>query len=343
MTPVDEGPAWGQARLALEVLLDEQPGRAAATTPDWSILLPLAQDNAILLRLGERADRGLGPLPGPVAAGCAHERQRVAAALAVAHTVSGNAAAAGIPILFPKALQHYPDLGRDLDLVTLADPPDDARLLSGVPAEPRPGSWLARLAGTRLYHVRDPDLELDIQHGAVGVAGQHAAVARHLVENRRVSAIADHALAVPSPEDQLVLQGIQKVLGRRSFRIADAVHTLRAIREGQLDWPGMVAFARRAGAWHALSCYLAYVDQIHRRAFGRAVLDGPMRSHLASRDWGQVGFRQGRFRFPAGRAHVQLYLTELVSAVRRRDMVAGARLVAYAPLAAATALRRVAS
>lgn len=343
MTPVDEGPAWGQACLALEVLLAEQPGRTAATTPDWSILLPLALDNAILVRLGERADQALGPLPGHVAAACGHERERVTAALAVAHTVSGNATAGGIPILFPKALQHYPDLGRDLDLVSLAGPSADAQLLSGLPTESRPGSWLARLARTRLYHVRDPDLELDIQHGAVGVAGQHGAVARHLVENRRVSAIADHALAVPSPEDQLVLQGIQKVLGRRSFRIADAVHTIRAIRGGQLDWPGMVAFARRAGAWHALSCYLTYVDQIHRRAVGQAVLDGAMRGHLASRDWGRVEFRRGRFRFPAARAHTQLYLAEFASALRRRDLVAGTRLVAYAPLAAATALRRVAS
>src|SRR5207244_7481359 len=91
------------------------------------------------------------------------------------------------------------------------------------------------------------------------------------------------ACASPAPEDQLVLQGVEKVVARRTFHLTDVLHTIATIRRGDLDWEYVVATARALGVRGALSCYLHLVDDIHTRVLGGELLTRVTRRALGPR------------------------------------------------------------
>src|SRR5207245_846381 len=68
------------------------------------------------------------------------------------------------------------------------------------------------------------------------------------------------------------LQGMSRVAGRRSFRLAHAAATIRIIRGPPLDWGFVVSVAQHMGVLPGLCCYLSYVDQIYGALYeiGRA-------------------------------------------------------------------------
>src|SRR5207302_10220154 len=97
------------------------------------------------------------------------------------------------------------------------------------------------LAGSTVYGVVGADLVLDIRHGRVGHAGQHAGYVARLFRNRRTVALGGLACAAPAPEDQLVLQGVEKVVARRAFHLTDVLHTIAPIRRRGLGWDYVIA------------------------------------------------------------------------------------------------------
>ena len=83
--------------------------------------------------------QGLGSLDGSGKA-LATVRQRVSEAFALARRIAEVCDARGIPALFPKVFQHYPDLGDDLDLLVVSPSRSvDTAILEGFRAARRPG------------------------------------------------------------------------------------------------------------------------------------------------------------------------------------------------------------
>ena len=72
-----------------------------------------------------------------------------------------------------------------------------------------------------MYGVLGADLVLDIRHGRLGHAGQHAAYVARLFRTRRAATLGGLVCACPAPEDQLVLQGVEKVVARRAFHLSE--------------------------------------------------------------------------------------------------------------------------
>src|SRR5207237_1001973 len=108
-------------------------------------------------------------------------------------------------------------------------------------------------------------------------------------------------LCVPAPEDQLVLQGLEKVAGRRSFHLCDMLQTIAILRRPRLDWDRVLATAVAHGGWDGLSCYLHYVDEAHARLVGRELLAVEQRRTLTLHGWGHATLREAGFQFPAVR------------------------------------------
>src|SRR5205823_12418813 len=90
-------------------------------------------------------------------------------------------------------------------------------------------------------------LALDVHHGRLGVVGEHAAYPADLIRRRQSRMLAEEEYFVPAPEDQLILQGMSRIAGRRSFRLADAAATIRIIRGPPLDWGFVVSVAQPMG------------------------------------------------------------------------------------------------
>jgi len=293
---------------------------------DWNVLLPLARRNGILLRVAARlAERGPAP-PTPVVEAIATERRRVRDAFALVRNVSRVCTKHGIAFLFPKAFQHYPDVGEDLDLLVLSRAADvDALLARELSATAAPRDLAAWIAGTATFRVRDVLTPLDVQHGRIGTVGEHRAYAVALVRNNRRIVIEGMECALPWPEDQLVLQGVQRIYGRRFLRLSDVVYTISTLRD-PLDWPYVLSTARRIGVLPGLACYLSYVEQIHRELLGGPLVPEQVRDHLPLAGWGRVAFTRGAYRFPALRVNAKLYLKQLVAGLRTANWDRAARL-----------------
>jgi Uncharacterised nucleotidyltransferase len=327
-----------QTRLAtavLRLLLDRRdPPPADAPWDDWVVVL---ERNAVLLRVADRLEALGGLLPRPVAVATVQTRARSERVLHLMRQVADACERHGIPHVFPKALPHLPDVGGDVDLLVPAPTNVDPLILDGLGAALQGPGVSHALSGSRVYHVPGPGLDLDIHHGRVGRLGEHRELATRLVQNRRRVFVAGVAWWVPAPEDALVLQGLDRIAGRRSFRIADVVSTIGAVRDG-LDWDVVLRTAEATGTLPGLSCYLTYVSQIHREALGRELALPPL-GVSGGVGWGRAEFHHGAFRFPAVRVNGAVYARAFGSAVAQRRWVGAGRLLLL-PLVAATALRR---
>src|SRR6266571_2196038 len=212
------------ARLILEVLLG-QPTWATLETVDWNLFARLGQRHAVLVRVADRLAALGVQAPRRFVAAADAERRRACRVLEVLRHVQATCERHRIAWMVPKALQRLPDVGDDLDLLVFAsNAATDRLVLEGLPATGGRPTLVDRVAGSCVYTIAGvggPDLALDIHHGRVGSAGQHAAFARTLEGNGRPAVLDRTQFSVPSPEDQLVLQGLEKVAGRRSFHLCD--------------------------------------------------------------------------------------------------------------------------
>jgi hypothetical protein len=315
------------ATLALRLLLDQGGSPPPDMTVDWPLLLGLAQQNSVLVRLGERLEGGGLQPPPYFAAAAARARQRAHTTCSVMRHIAERCARHGIHFLFPTAWQHFPDAGGDLDLLVLSRARRvDALILEGIAASLRAPDLRDRLAGTSLYWLRESGLALDVHHGRLGVVGEHAAYPADLIRRRQRRGLAQDDWFVPAPEDQLILQGMSRVAGRRSFSLGDATATIRVIRGQPLDWGFLVRVAHHMGVLPGLCCYLSYVDAIYGALYGHHLLPPEARQALTIDGWGSVAFREGRYRFPSLRVRNRLYWRQLAAVASAGEWRVASRL-----------------
>src|SRR5689334_834124 len=303
------------ATFALRLLLDRRGDPPMDLAVDWPLLLALAQQNTVLVRVADRIQlAGLEP-PAFFVAAAERERERTRTVFSVMQRLGERCEQADLAYLFPTAWQHFPDVGGDLDLLLLSRSRDvDAVILEGTAASLRARDLRDRLAGTALYWLPEAAVALDIHHGRLGLVGEQGLYPAGLIHRRRRRVVAGEERFAPAPEDQLILQGMSRLAGRRSFSIADAAATASIVRGQRLDWTYLGSVARQMGVLPALSCYLGYVDQIYTALYGRHLLPAEARSLLTLDGWGEVAFQRGRYRFAALRVRNRLYWRQLVTA-----------------------------
>lgn len=340
MTAAIGGPAHAPGVLRLLLGGEWRPGEGE---PDWVALARFGRRNHVLIRLAERVvESGSRPAESFVAA-VDGERQRVAGLIEVIGAVAAACAAAGIDHVFPKAFQHHPDMGGDVDLlVGSRSPAVDGEILAALPAVAvRPG-LPNRIAGATTYHVGGRRVPLDIHHGRLGLLGEHTAYPAQLVSRRRLVEVGGVSVYVPAREDQLVLQGMQRVYGRLSIRLSDILAAVGLVREEGLDWDYVLRVARASGVLPGLGCYLAYVEQVHEPILGPLGLPPEARRQLALDGWGRVELRSDLYRFPAARVCGRLYASRLGSALASGEWDVARRLCLIPVVAAATVAQKVA-
>lgn len=330
-------------RLLLEIApapaWDDQGGTA---TLDWDVLLEVARANAVLVRAAERlAARGVA-VPERFAAAVARERQRIRAALELMGEVGRACEARGIAFLFPKALQDYPDFGDDVDLLVLPRSRHvDRGIVAGLHTTAVTRDIGEILAGATTYLAAGCPTPLDVQHGRLGMVGEYGTFPQVLVQHARPGGVDGIALAVPLVEDQLVLQGMQRIAGRLRIALGDIVFTIATARRPELDWDYVIATARRHGALPGLSCYLGFVDQIHRDVFWRPLLPPTVQGSLMLHGWGRAEYRGGAYRFPLVRVNGRLCWYQFRQRIAAGDWAGAGRLCLVPVVAGARLARRL--
>jgi len=331
------------AAWLLRLLLDRRAAPDGMRDLDWDVLLDIARRNGVLARTAERLTLRDVTVPEPFAEAVAREQDRVAASLELIQRVRRACEAAGIAFVFPKAFQDYPDMGDDVDLLLLEPSADaDRRIIAELDAAALRRDVGGRIAGTTTYAVAGCPSPLDVQHGRLGVVGEHRTFPQVLMQHRGRRLLDGTEVIEPPVEDQLVLQGLQRVWGRLQILLCDVVFTISAIRPGTLDWEYVIRTARQHGGFDGLCCYLSYVDQIHRDMFGRPLLSAAVRQRLNLRGWGRARFRTGAYRFPVLRVNTRLYLRQLAARIAAGDWASAGRICLLPLVALARAGRRLA-
>jgi hypothetical protein len=326
------------AQWLLRLLWEVDAAGTGLSDLDWDLLLHVARSNGVLVRTAQRLAAQGVTVPDAFAAAVAQERQRIRSALELMRHVSRACEAHGITFLFPKAFQDYPDFGDDVDLLVLPRSTRvDGGIMAALPATPVRRDLGERLAGATTYRVAGCPSPLDVQHGRLGIMGEYGTFPSVLIQHARRSQIEGMEFAVPRPEDQLVLQGMQRVAGRLRIALCDILFTVSTVRRTELDWDYVIGTARRHGALPGLSCYLSYVHEIYRDVCWRPLLPAAVCSSLMLRGWGRIEYRDGGYRFPLARVNGRLYWHQFRHRIGVGDW-AGAGRLCLMPIVAGTRL-----
>ena len=310
---------------------------------DWSQVLPLAERHQLLLRLMDWFEqRGeLAPEPFRKAASLARARNRVL--LELMAKVGARCSRLGVPHVFLKAAQHYPDLPKDVDLLIPAEDSGADDII--IEHEPAPAKARARalLTGDSPLAIPGTGVVLHIRHGRLGRLGEHTRLPAHVLNRARPTTLGDIVCYAPAPEDALLLQALSRFYGRPALRLRDVVSAINIIRsKTPLDWNGLADEARDAGLLPGLRRHLEAIEQIHMTLLDRPLLPLDARCLIEDSACEPAEFRNDTFAYPAARVAAPLYLRQFATDIAKGDWGGAGRLILLPLVAAAAGYRRLA-
>lgn len=339
------------SRLLLPPVNGHGPIAAAWETPlteisreEFDDLLELADLNHVTMRglavfrqmMVEAQDKLRAGWAG---AALAVERTRIQNATMFLHVVCAAFAEEGHDVTVMKSLDHWPDLGSDLDLFTSAAPEDIIRMMkSRFGARLAPRSWGDRLA--RKWNFLLPGLAepIEVHMGRLGQTGEQFTIAASLPRRARLMRIEGFEFRVPSASDRLMVSTLQRMYRHFFFRLCDVVDTAALADAGDIDYDDLCSAARRAGIWEGVATYLMIVSDYSKKYRGCG-LRLPRFVEAAARFGGsEVYFRNDFLRVPIMPQSASLYGLQLTGLLRRRELHSSARLGLLPMLATAAAV-----
>lgn len=279
----------------------EQWGRIDRSRLDWKRIFEIAQKNLVFLR----AYRQARELDSAVASAghyqkLAHDEEiRISSAERLMEKIDARCRREKLSYVFPKAFQHYPDMGHDVDLLVLSRSDEVDRLLGDeLGLVKMDEGFFNRFSGKTTYQPPNCPMPLEIHHGRMGQMGEYDVYPRLVVENKILCPCREAHVYIPCFEDQLIIQVIQRIYAHFKIRISDLVHTVHVLARSDLNWGYIEETTKRMGVFKGLLCYLGYADQVHMRLLGQAIIPECLKKDLRQGAWGTLRFRQGYHRFP---------------------------------------------
>jgi hypothetical protein len=264
------------------------------------------------------------------------EERRIAGALAVLDKVVRALELTGHSPLLIKTLDHWPDIGSDLDLFIAATESDTVRVMqSELQAEPQPQSWGDRLA--HKWNFRIPGLPqlVEIHVGCLGQTGEQDTLPAHLEETSVMRDAGLFRFRVPAPEEQVTLATLQRMYRHFYIRFTDLLNLTGLVRGGRLDFSRLRTSAQRWSIWPGVATLLKITSDYNERT-GAGPLSLPDFVVRSARFGAEVTYVGEQFlRVPILRHGSQLFLQQLIGTGAARHFRAAARLSLLPALAAA--------
>jgi Uncharacterised nucleotidyltransferase len=262
----------------------------------------------------------------------AEEGARIAHGIGMLHSICDALESHGCKIAVIKSLDHWPDLGCDLDLYTIADEHRVERLMrQEFGARPVARSWGDRLANKWNYSVPDLPELVEIHVQFLGQTGEQADVATRVVDRRVRKVVGRRDFHVPAPEERILISALQRVYRHFYFRLCDMIDTTLLMRSEPIDFVELHKAADLAGIWPGVATFLFLIQSYIRSYGGELPLPSEVIASAHSRGNG-VRFGNGFLRVSKLTAG-SLYGSQLVHAGRHRNMRALLRLPLLPPLA----------
>jgi hypothetical protein len=267
------------------------------------------------------------------------EQARIANALKFLDEIFQELECAGCPVAVMKTLDHWPDFGNDLDLITMAD----ERRIQSIFRSRFNGRPLTRTLGDYLAHKRSfalPGLreEVEIHIGRLGQAGEHIELARRFLTRRIPVEFNGYTFLSPAPEERILAGTLQRMYRHLYFRVCDILNTARMIESGCVDYKQLRTAADLGGIWDGVATYLRITSEYLREYRGTG-LDLPEQVLAAARFGADKMFARGKFLcIPVLPQSLALYANQFAHFARSGNLTATARLSLLPPLASVAAL-----
>jgi hypothetical protein len=267
------------------------------------------------------------------------ECERIRHALEYLENICRALEAAECPVTVIKSLDHWPDLGTDLDLFTTAPERDVVRVFErDIQANAEPRSWGDRLAKKWNFKVPGLPESVEIHCERAGQTGEHVALARRIFTRRVTRPFGGRTFMVTAPEERVIVSSLQRMYRHFYFRACDIVDTAQLIDSGTINYDELRRASMMGGIWPGVATFLKIVSDYTQRYRGTPSRL-PEEVIRAARFGGEKLTLQRRFlRVPILPEAVHLYTTEIAAAAKRGDVPAAFRLSLLPPLASAAAV-----
>jgi hypothetical protein len=257
----------------------------------------------------------------------ATERARITLALSFLSDICAAFESENFDVAVIKSLDHWPDLGSDLDLYTNAHSEAVAEFMKRrFDAQTAPQSWGDRLAGKWNFSIPGLPEAVEIHMGRLGQTGEQVAVASRLAKRSRLETIGGYPFRVPSVSDRVMISTLQRMYRHFYFRLCDIVDSAGLLETGAIDFEDLRSSATNADIWEGVATYLVIVSDYVKQYRG-ADLDLPSLVRSAARFGGELVYYSRDFlRVPIMPQSAKLYGSQLAGLLRKLQLQNCARL-----------------
>lgn len=261
-----------------------------------------------------------------------HERARINHAIENLLPICTALEASGSKAIVIKSLDHWPDLGSDLDLYTTGDQSTVVRVMAETfHAKPAPRSWGDCLANKWNFSVPGLPELVEIHIRYLGQTGEQKAMANRMLDRRISKIINGHTFYVPAPEHRAVISTLQRMYRHFYFRLCDMADFTALLRSRSIDFVELNNTATLGGIWPGVATFLLLVSE-YAKAFGGDV-EVPHEVLAFAYSKEIRVYLGGDFLRVPKRPAAWLYASQLMSATRHVDLRAIGRLPLLPPLA----------
>ena len=257
----------------------------------------------------------------------AAERKRIETAFTFLSVVCRAFEKHGYGVMVIKSLDHWPDLGSDLDLYTDARPDAVSALMQRhFDARIASRSWGDHLADKWNFLIPGLPEAVEMHIGRMGQTGEQVAFASSLIRRSSLALIGGRVFRLPSGADRVMISTMQRMYRHFYFRLCDIVNTAALAEKGEIDYEDLWSSACAAGIWEGVATYLKIVSDYVRQYRGVG-LDLPRVVIESARFGGdEVYYARGFLRVPIMPQSARLYGSQLAGALARGELHHGARL-----------------
>lgn len=309
-----------------------------------AVLVKLADSHHVVLRAlhplrAAAAQAGNSTVADWCDENIARENARIANALAHLEKVTTALEAAGCPTTVIKSLDHWPDIGNDLDLFTTASEQTVRKVMTQTfNAHIEPRSWGDRLANKWNFTLPGLPEAVEMHAKRLGQTGEHIQMAQRFVSRRQQKPFGGHTFHVPAPEERIIVATLQRMYRHFYLRVCDIVNTMTLVESGAVDFAELKKAADLGGIWKGVCSFLKIVSDYVEQYRGRGV---PLPASVldAAPFGGDKVYVQAKFiRVPIMPHGAELYTDQVLQASLRGDVPATFRLSLLPPLASAAAI-----
>jgi len=238
-------------------------------------------------------------------------RGRVHQALAGLQRVVTELKRTGAEVLVIKSLDHWPDIGSDLDLFVEGDANEVCRVLTQtLHATIEPQSWGDKLAGKWNFQVPGLDRLVEIHINRLGQTGEQAQLPQRLLQRSITGEFGGFEFRIPAPEERIALATLQRMYRHFYVRLTDIVNITRLVRGSSVEFAELKKTANTGSLWPGVATLLQIVSDYNAR-YADTPLRLPGDVHAAARFGEEVTYVGERFlRVPMVPQATSLYVRQ---------------------------------